>query len=97
MNKSELYEKIALKTHIKKNDIIEIFRSAEDIIFSYLSNVEENELRKVFIMNGIYAESKITHQKEWIVPNSGGLSPSKRIMLTAKISKRYKDKINQNR
>ena len=48
-------------------------------------------------MNGLCAESKIIHQKERVVPSSGGITQEDRIMLTAKISKRYKDKINQNR
>lgn len=98
MNKSELYEKIAKNTNYEKEDVVNIFKSAEEIIFDFLSNVEENEPRKVFIFNGLYAESKIVHQKERVVPSSGGIRTSDgRILLTAKISKRYRDKINQDR
>lgn len=97
LNKSELYEQIALKTNFDKDDIVDVFKSAEDIIFDYLAKVEQNDLRKVFIMNGLYAESKIVQQTEKLVPSSGGTVAGERILLTAKISKRYRDKINQNR
>ncbi|MBR9960904.1 HU family DNA-binding protein [Anaerostipes sp. Marseille-Q3525] len=97
LNKTDLYKQVAKKCNVTKNDVTKILKSTEEIVFDYLAHVEENELRKVFIMNGLCAESKIVHQKERVVPSSGGLTQEDRIMLTAKISKRYKDKINQSR
>ena len=89
LNKTDLYKQVAKKCNVTKNDVTKILKSTEEIVFDYL--------RKVFIMNGLCAESKIVHQKERVVPSSGGLTQEDRIMLTAKISKRYKDKINRNR
>ena len=97
LNKIDLYKQVAKKCKMTTNDVAKILKSTEEIVFDYLAHVEENELRKVFIMNGLCAESKIVHQKERVVPSSGGLTQEDRIMLTAKISKRYKEKINQNR
>ncbi len=97
LNKAELYKQVAKKCKVTKNDVTKILNTTEEIVFDYLANVRENELRKVFIMNGLCAESKIVHQKQYVVPSSGGITQEDRIMLTAKISKRYKEKINQNR
>lgn len=97
LNKIDLYKQVAKKCKMATNDVAKILKSTEEIVFNYLAHVEENEPRKVFIMNGLCAESKIVHQKERVVPSSGGLTKENCIMLTAKISKRYKDKINQNR
>lgn len=97
LNKIDLYKQVAKKCKMTTNDVAKILKSTEEIVFNYLAHVEENEPRKVFIMNGLCAESKIVHQKERVVPISGGLTQEDYIMLTAKISKRYKEKINQNR
>lgn len=97
MNKSELYECIASKTCIDKNDIIEIFKATEDIIFDYLSNVQRNEIRKVFIMNGLFAESKIIRKKERKIPKGNIVKGRDYISISAKISRRYREKINQSR
>ena len=97
LNKTELYKQVAKKIDVKKNDVANVLNATEEIVFDYLANVQENEHRKVFIMNGLCAESKIVHQKKRVVPSSGGVTHENRIMLTAKISKRYKDKINQDR
>ena len=96
LNKSELYKQVAQETDIKKHIIDKIFRATEHIVFDFLADVDENEIRKVFLMNGICAESKILRRKERSIPK-GNTYPKERIFVNAKISKRYKDKINQNR
>lgn len=96
LNKSELYSQVAKKTNVNKNIVDKVFKTTEHIIFDFLADVDENEIRKVFLMNGICAESKILHRQERNIPK-GNTYPEERILLTAKISKRYRDKINQNR
>lgn len=96
LNKSELYKQVAQETDIKKDVIDKIFKATEHIVFDFLANVDENEIRKAFLMNGICAESKIIHAQERSIPN-GNAYPEERIYLNAKISKRYKEKINQSR
>lgn len=96
LNKSELYKLISQKTKLQKKEIINVFKAAEDIIFDYLSDVNESENKKIYIMTGLCMESKIKYQNERVIPN-GNIYPKERIFLTAKVSKRYKKKINQNR
>ena len=74
LNKTDLYKQVAKKCKVTKNDVKKILKSTEEIVFDYLAHVEENEPRKVFIMNGLCAESKIIHQKERVVPSSGGIT-----------------------
>lgn len=96
LNKSELYSQVAKKTNVNKNIIDKVFKTTEHIVFDFLADVDENEIRKVFLMNGICAESKVLHRKERNIPK-GNTYPEERIFVNAKISKRYKEKINQNR
>ena len=97
LNKSDLYKQVSKKTNIKKTDIENIFKTTESIIFDFLSRVQDDEIRKVFIMNGISTQSKIVHYKQHFLPSSGNNTSEERVLLTAQISKRYRDKINQNR
>lgn len=96
LNKSELYKQVAKEINVKQDIIDDVFKATENIVFNFLADVDEDEIRKVFLMNGICAESKIIHREERIIPN-GNTYPEERIYLTAKISKRYRDKINQDR
>ena len=52
LNKVDLYKQVAKKCKVTKNDVAKILKSTEEIVFDYLAHVEENEPRKVFIMNG---------------------------------------------
>ena len=97
MNKSVLYEKIANETKFEIDDIIDIFNKTEDIVFNYLANVVNGERRKVYIMNGRDAESKIVHRERREFPNGNVVENKDRLLLTAKISKRYRQKINHSR
>ena len=65
LNKVDLYKQVAKKCKVTKNDVAKILKSTEEIVFDYLAHVEENEPRKVFIMNGLCAESKIIHPYQW--------------------------------
>lgn len=97
LNKSDLYKEISKKTNIKKTDIESIFKVTENIVFDFLSGVQGDEKRKVFVMNGISAQSEIVHYRQHFLPSSKKYTSEERILLTAQISKRYRDKINQNR
>ena len=80
LNKSELYKQVAQETDIKKDVIDKIFKATEHIVFDFLANVDENEIRKVFLMNGICAESEIIHTQERSIPN-GNAYPEERISM----------------
>lgn len=97
LNKVDLYTLISYKTGFQKDEINEIFKEASNLIFEYLGNVSEGETRKIYVMNGLHIESKFVSYNEKIMPNGEKSKAKTKIRLLPKISKRYKDEINQNR
>ena len=97
VNKTDLYTLVSYKTGVPKDEISEIFQEASKLIFEYLGNVSAGEIRKVYIMNGIHIESKFASYDNKIMPDGTRIKTKTKIKLLPKISKRYKDEINQNR
>lgn len=97
VNKTDLYTLVSYKTGIPKDEINEIFQATSKLIFEYLGKVSEGEIRKVYIMNGIHIESKFASYDNKIMPDGTKINTKTKIKLLPKISKRYKDEINQNR
>ena len=97
VNKTDLYTLVSYKTGVPKDEISEIFQEASKLIFECLGNVSAGEIRKVYIMNGIHIESKFASYDNKIMPDGTRIKTKTKIKLLPKISKRYKDEINQNR
>lgn len=97
VNKTDLYTLVSYRTGVPKDEINEIFQEASKLIFEYLGNVSDDEIRKVYIMNGVHIESKFVSYDNKIMPDGTKIKNKTKIKLLPKISKRYKDEINQNR
>ena len=97
VNKTDLYTLVSYRTGVPKDEINEIFQEASKLIFEYLGNVSDDEIRKVYIMNGVHIESKFVSYDKTIMPDGTKIKNKTKIKLLPKISKRYKDEINQNR
>jgi hypothetical protein len=96
INKLDLYKEIAKNKNIRIDIVKKVFGEAENIIFQNLSDTQ-NQPCKITIMNGLNIESSIRDKCQRTMPNGKNVSEGKIIKITSHISKRYKDKINQNR
>nr|DAT25758.1 MAG TPA: INTEGRATION HOST FACTOR/DNA COMPLEX (TRANSCRIPTION REGULATION-DNA), TRANSCRIPTION FACTOR [Caudoviricetes sp.] len=96
INKLDLYKEIAKNKNIRIDIVKKVFGEAENIIFQNLSDAQ-NQPCKITIMNGLNIQSSIRDKCQRTMPNGEIVSEGKIIKITSHISKRYKDKINQNR
>ena len=90
------YKEIAKNKNIRIDIVKKVFGEAENIIFQNLSDAQ-NQPCKITIMNGLNIQSSIRDKCHRTMPNGEIVSEGKIIKITSHISKRYKDKINQNR
>lgn len=97
ITKLDFYKTIAEKENISQDIIKKIFRSAENIMFHELSSVSDGEINKVHIMDGLSVESKIVNKKERNLPNGIKVENEPTVKITPKVTRWYKEKINQNR
>ena len=97
ITKLDFYKIIAKKENISQEMIKKIFRSAEDILFDELSSVNDCEIKKIYIMDGLSVESKIVNKKERNLPNGIKVQNEPTVKITPKVTRWYKEKINQNR
>ena len=96
INKLDLYKEIAKNKNIRIDIVKKVFGEAENIIFQNLSDAQ-NQPCKITVMNGFHIQSSIRDKCQRTMPNVEIVSEGKIIKITSHISKRYKDKINQNR
>ena len=92
LTQDELIKQIANKEDINVATVREIFKSAEDIIFDYLSSTAPSENRVIKLMDGLslecaYVPEKEIHTYEDIVCKS-------RIWTKPKITRYYNRKLN---
>lgn len=97
ITKLDFYKMIAKKENISQEIIKKIFRSAENIMFQELSSVNDGETNKIHIMDGLSVESKIVNKKERNLPNGIKVQNEPTIKITPKVTRWYKEKINQDR
>ena len=88
---------IAKKENISQEMIKKIFRSAEDILFDELSSVNDCEIKKIYIMARLSVEYKIVNKKERNIQNGIKIQNEPTVKITPKVTRWYKEKINQNR
>ena len=97
ITKLDFYKMIAQQANISQETIKKIFHSAENILFDELSSVNDCEIKKIHIMDGLSIESKIVNKKERNLPNGIKVQNEPTVKITPKVTRWYKEKINQNR
>jgi hypothetical protein len=96
MTKTELYTKISNVEDIDVKTVRSIFKSAENIIFEYLSSTTPNDSKKIHIMDGLCVGSKVIPYHEKINPNTKqNIIVGEKIKVFSYFTRKYKDKVNK--
>ena len=91
-----IIKNIADKEDINVATVRQIFKSAEDVIFDYLSSTPPSENIKIKLFNGISLKRKhidsYTYQKGMF----GNLECDEHVRITSKVTRYLNDKVNES-
>ena len=92
LTQDELIKQIANKGDINVATVRDIFKSAEDIIFDYLSSTTPSEQRIVKILKGLSLECNYIPEKQ--INTYDNIICEPRIWVKPKITRYYNRKLN---
>ncbi len=92
LTQEELIKQIAEKEDINVDTVRKIFKSAENIIFDYLSSTTPSENRIIKLMDGLSLECNHIPEKE--IHTYDNIICKPRIRAKPKITRYYNRKIN---
>lgn len=92
LTQENLVKQIAEKEDINVATVREIFKSAEDIIFDYLSSTTPSEKRVIKLLDGLSLECNYIPEKEIHTYNDIICKP--RIWTKPKVTRYYNRKLN---
>jgi hypothetical protein len=92
LTQDELIKQIANKEDINVATVREIFKSAEDIIFAYLSSTTPSENRVIKLLDGLSLECNYIPEKE--IHTYDDIVCKPRIWTKPKITRYYNRKLN---
>lgn len=87
-----LIKQIAVKEDIDIATVRRVFKSAEDIIFDYLSSTTQSDKNVIKLLDGLSLECKYVPEKEIHTYNNIVCKP--RIWAKSKITRYYNRKLN---
>lgn len=92
LTQDELIKQIANKEDINVATVREIFKSAEDIIFDYLSSTTPSENKMIKLLDGLSLECSYIPEKE--IHTYGDIICKPKIWTKPKITRYYNRKLN---
>ena len=94
LTQDELIKQIANKGDINVATVRDIFKSAEDIIFDYLSSTTPSEKRTIKLLDGLSLECNYIPEKT--IHTYDDIVCKPRIWTKSKVTRYYNRKLNRN-
>lgn len=94
ISQDTLINQIAKKENINIATVRQIFRSAENIIFDYLSSTTPSEDVSIKLFNGISIKRNFLVEKKYSKGMFRGINCPEHVNIRAYISKYYNDLVN---
>ena len=96
ITQDDLVKDISEKENIDLATVRKVFKSAEDIVFLYLSSTEPAENISLKIFNGLNVNRKYVGEKVYSKGMFKNLNSSEHVNISANITKYYKNRVNDN-
>lgn len=94
ITKNELIKQIADREDINVATVRNVFTSAEDIIFAYLSSITPSENLIIKLLNGMSIERRYVDEKNYSRGMFENITCPEHVIVKANSSKYYNKKIN---
>lgn len=95
INQDMLINQIADKEDVNVATVRDVFKSAEDIIFDYLSSITPSEEVTIKLFNGISIKRKYIKRRRYSKGMFKNIDCPEHVNIKASLSKYYNGQVNQ--